>query len=70
MDGPETAAKLWRVSGSEGEEGVHKRMRREMDAELWMDLELQPGGGGQDEEGGRHTEGEWRGRGREGEGET
>ena len=45
-------------------------MRREMDAEPWMDLELQPGGGGQDEEGGRRTEGEWRGRGREGEGET
>ena len=45
-------------------------MRREMDAEPWMDLELQPGGGGQDEEGGRGTEGGWRGRGREGEGET
>ena len=55
---------------SEGEEGVHERMRREMDAEPWMDLELQPGGGGQDEEGGRRTEGGRRGRGREGEGET
>lgn len=43
MDGPETAAKLWRVSGSEGEEGVHKRMRREMDAEPWMDVREQPG---------------------------
>lgn len=32
---------------SEGEEGVHERMRREMDAELWMDLREQPGNGEQ-----------------------